>query len=389
MRKKTFRALAFASAAILVATLTQVPSRAASGVQIITPYPSVVTQAGKTVTLNLDVITPTRQRVALSITDVPKGWQATLRGGGFVIKGVFGSPKTKDESPPQVQLEVRVPPDAAQATYKVVVKGTSSGGSSVLPVEVTVSETAAGAVTLVPEFPSQRGAATDTFTFTVTLTNNTPDKTSFSLAASGPEGWDVSAKPSTEQRATTVAVDGGSTATVNVSADPPDTVTAGTYPIKVTATGEGKTAEAALSVDITGSFKLDLNTANERLSAKAVAGKATELAMVIHNTGTADLENVKFTSSPPTKWRVTFRPEEVATVKAGETGKVTALISPSGDAVAGDYSVNITGSAGGATDSAEIRVTVSTSRFAGFVGLLLLVAVVAAVMWVFRRYGRR
>lgn len=389
MRARVARLLVLGGAVAALALTPSIPSWAQRGIQIITPYPAVTTQAGKTVTLNLEVIAASRQRVDLAITETPGGWQATLRGGGFVIRGVFASPKTAQETPPQVQLEVRVPADAQQGTYRVAVRASGAGGTDLLPVDVTVSETAAGAVTLTPEFPSQQGSATDTFNFNVTLNNNTPEKTTFNLSAEGPQGWTISARPSTETRATTVAVEGGANATVTVAADPPDEVVAGTYPIKVRAAGGGNNAEADLSVEITGSFTIELTTDNERLSTDATAGKRTDLILVVRNTGTAALSDVKVTATPPTGWKVDFSPETVETIEPKQEGRVTARITPPGDSVAGDYQINMSAAAGGTTDSADVRVTVKTSLLTGLLGVLLIAAVIFAVLWVFRKYGRR
>jgi uncharacterized membrane protein len=389
MRAKLVRLFVLWGAVAALSFVPSLPSWAQRGIQIVTPYPAVVTQAGKTVTLNLEVITATRQRVDLAITQTPPGWQTTLRGGGFVIRGVFGSPKTEKETPPQVQLEIRVPADAQPNTYRVSVKASGPGGTDVLLVDVTVSEIAAGAVTLTPEFPSQQGSATDSFNFSVTLNNNTPEKTTFNLSAEGPQGWTISARPSTESRATTVAVDGGATATVTVSADPPDEIVAGTYPIKVRAAGGGNNAEADLSVEITGNFQIELSTDNERLSADATAGDRTDLILVVRNTGTGALSEVKMTSTPPTGWKVNFDPETVDKIDAKQEARVTARITPAADSVAGDYQVNMTAAAGATTDNVDVRVTVKTSLLTGLLGVLLLAAVIFAVLWVFRRYGRR
>lgn len=389
MLTKVLRLFVVVAALATVALGPTVPSSAQRVVQIVTPYPAVNTQSGKTVTLNLDVLTPSRLRVDMATTEVPPGWKATLRGGGFVVSAVFGSPKTQNETPPQVQLEIQVPADAQPGTYRVTVRGSGGGATDVLPVDVTVSEQASGAVTLTAEFPSQRAAATDTFTFNVILTNNTPEKTSFNLSTEAPEGWEVTAQPSTESRATTVSVDGGETATISVSANPPDQIPAGTYPLKVKAAGAGNNAEAELTAEITGSFTVELTTPTERLSTDAVAGKRTDLTLEIRNTGASALSNVTLSETAPEGWKVTFEPKSIESIEAGKTAKATARVTPSAESVAGDYVLNLTAAAGSATDSAEFRVTVSTSRLTGLFAILLIAAVVGAVLWVFRRYGRR
>ncbi len=381
----TIRMIALVGACALLGALA-IPVAAAPPVQLITPYPSVSVEAGKSITFNLEVRTPARQRVMLEILQAPAGWQATLRGGGFVIQGVYGAP----EDPPQVQLDVKVPPDAAKGDYQVVARATSGGASDTLALNLRVAEVVAGAVTLTAEFPSLRGPSDTTFRYNVTLTNNTPETTTFNLVARGPEGWNVQARPATQTQAATLKVDGGATGAIEVEADPPQDVSAGTFEIGVRADGgASKQAEAVLTAEITGTAKLTLTTPTERLNAKAVAGRASELALVVRNEGTTALRGVKLSATPPAGWRVTFRPSTVPDIAPNQTGRVTAIITPSGEAVAGDYVVSFTASGELSSSNTDIRVSVSPSRLFGFVGLAIILGAAFVLFWVFRRYGRR
>ncbi|MGH2811494.1 MAG: NEW3 domain-containing protein [Actinomycetota bacterium] len=386
MHSKTLRRVAAAALLGGLLSILAAPSAAQrAGVQVVTAYPAVTVEAGKTVTLDLQVITPSRQRVALAVVEVPQGWNAVLRGGGFVINGVFGAP----EEPPAVQLEIQVPPETPQGDFRVLVQGQAGGVTDVLQVDVKISESAPGAVTLEPDFTTLRGAASDTFNFNVTLTNNTPDETTFNLNSEGPEGWTVSARPSGQEQAATVNVEGGGTATISVSADPPDETTADTYPITVTASGEGKSAEVGLEIEITGNQEMTLTTPDERLNADARAGRATNIALVVRNEGTAPLNGVSVTSTPPTGWRITFNPETVTSIAPKEDARVTARMVPSEDAVAGDYSVTFSASGEGVTSEAEMRITLKASLIGGIIGVVLILAVLGGLYWVFQTYGRR
>lgn len=88
---------------------------------------------------------------------------------------------------------------------------------------------------------------------------------------------------------------------------------------------------------------------------------------------------------------MTFEPERIDRLPPGETANVTARIRPSGNAVAvaGDYDVTLTASSSGTTENLAIRFAVGTSGLFGFFGITIIVLAVAALLWVFRRYGRR
>ena len=64
-------------------------------------------------------------------------------------------------------------------------------------------------------------------------------------------------------------------------------------------------------------------------------------------------------------------------------------MTPSADAIAGDYELALTAKGAEATDSVSIRVTVETSPVWFIVGILLIAAVFGGLFWVFRTYGRR
>jgi uncharacterized membrane protein len=386
VRMRVLRALIAAAIVSGLAVFAAPPSSAQRPLQLVTPYPAVTTQAGKQVTLNIEAITPARARVDLAVVEAPTGWQAVLRGGGFEINSVFGAPT----NPPATQLEVRVPADAAQGGYRVIVRGTSGGATELLQIDIKVSETAAGAVTLASDFPTLRGSGTDNFTFNVTLNNNTPEKTTFNLSAEGPRGWTVNARPSGESQAATVSVDGGGNSTIQVSADPPDDVTADKYPIKVTVAGAGKSANTEVTVEITGNTKVELTTPTGRLNTKARAGAGTNFQLVVKNDGTAPLSGVSLTSSPPTGWRVTFNPRTVRTIDAKKQEVVTARIRPAGNAVAGDYVITFSASGGGSSSTdADVRVTVQPPIWNGILFVIVLLLIAGGVYWVFQKYGRR
>jgi uncharacterized membrane protein len=136
---------------------------------------------------------------------------------------------------------------------------------------------------------------------------------------------------------------------------------------------------------------MTLSTPNDLLSASGSAGGATTQVFEIANTGTAPLTEVTLTATPPTGWDVTFDPASVTSIDPQQTGTVTATITPSSEAVAGDYVVSFSAGAaeGGADASAQIRFTVETSPIWALVGIGIIVLILGGLFYVFRTYGRR
>lgn len=382
---RRFSSTRLSGALIVCLVLAIAGASPASAAEIVTPYPTVRAEAGQTSTFNLQIYSDEREPVELDVTDAPDGWNTTFRGDGQEIEAIYADPGQAVEA----QLDVEVPDDVEPGTYDVTVSADAGSGDDTLDLGLRVVEQTADAFELTTDFETLRGATDDTFRFDLTLSNRSGQEGTFALAAAGPQGWNVSASPSTEQQAATVTVDAGGQSTINVEADPPDGVTAGTYEIGVEATGEGTTLQSALTVEITGTSSMTLSTADERLNASGTAGDTGTVTVTVTNDGNAPLQGVDLSASPPSNWDVTFDPSTFDNIPAGQSAQAIARITPSGDAIAGDYVVTIDASTEGGEDSMELRYTVETSGWWGLVGILVIVAAVGGLFWVYRRYGRR
>ena len=378
-----------AAALALLATLAAGAARpvsAAGGLELTTPYPSIAVQPGSTAKFTLAVTATTAMTVGLTVEGVPDGWTVGLHGGGLDVQSVYvpaGGSAT-------VELDVAVPDNATESKTTLTVAGRAPGASASLPLTVSVAQAAGGTVELTTDIPARQGAADTTFTFTLQLQNATPAQLTFSLQAAGPSGWDVTAQPTGQEQAASFTVDAGASHSIDVKAVPPDGVEAGTFPIVVQAIASGgRTAEAQLAVQITGRVKMSLTTTDGRLNASATAGSSSDLTVVISNDGTSPLTGVNLTATAPSGWEVTFEPATVDAVAPNQTATAVAHIKPSGDAVAGDYQINIKGANDQANGSMDIRVTVEASALWGAVGIILILAAVGGLFWVFQRYGRR
>jgi uncharacterized repeat protein (TIGR01451 family) len=368
--------------------LVGVPTAAAADtVTLSTPYPGVAVAPGTKVSFDISVKTDESARVDLSLKGVPADWTASLFGGGFVVDGV----QTSGTTAATVRLDVTVPATATAATQRIEVAARAGGATDILPLDIRVTPNAAGQVTLTTDFPSLKGPSTNTFTFNLTLHNDTAEDLTFTGVATGPDGWTITTQVSSESQAANALVKAGATTPVTVTAKAPAAIEAGQYPISVDVTSGSRTAHQDLGVEITGSYSMTLSTVDERLNANATAGATTDLTLVVTNTGTAPITGVTLSATPPSGWTVEFDPTTVD-VPANTTGvNVTAHLTPSADAIAGDYvaSFKATAPSNLASASADIRVTVETSLLWGAVGVALIAVVLVGLWLTFRRFGRR
>lgn len=383
-RAQLAAALTFAS--LVLGTLVPTVS-ADDGLEVTTPFPSVAVAPGDDVSFDLTITSTRTAIVGLSLTGVPEGWSASLLGGGNVVEGVSVTPDVDGE----VRLDVDVPAEAAAGSATISVRATGGGATDVLPITIRVDADAAGDIALTTSTPSLTGSTDASFSFSLEFRNDTAQDVTLSVSALGEIGWEVTATLTGEAQAASTVVEAGSTQGVTVAVVAPDDAAAGTYPITVEAQAGERTATAELAVEITGSYSMTLTTPDDRLSASGSAGSPTTLAFEVTNTGTAPLTAVTVAATPPSGWDVTFDPASLAAIAPGDTGTVNATITPSGEAVAGDYVVSFAATAAeeSASGSATVRFTVETSPLWAAVGIGLIVLILAGLFYVFRTYGRR
>ena len=86
---------------------------------------------------------------------------------------------------------------------------------------------------------------------------------------------------------------------------------------------------------------------------------------------------------------MTFSESTVDLLEAGAAKEITAYITADEDALSGDYVVSISAKNSETADTAEFRISVKTDTVWGIVGVVLILAVVGGLGWVFHKYGRR
>ena len=385
MSSRRLRGVLLISAFMLATAPALAPvALAADALTLTTPYPSVTVSPGTRVTFNLSVKTSTSARVDLGLTGVPTSWTAAMHGGGFVV----GAVQTSGTDATEVRLDVDVPA-AATGTTRITVNAQGNGARVELPLDIKAQANVGGEVKVESDYETLRGASDQTFTFNLNVSNQKDEDLTYSATGQGPAGWTVDTKLTGSAQAASATVKAGGTSGVTVTVTPADNADANKYPITIATTVGTEQFTTDLNVEITGSYKLTLSTPSQTLSTHGTAGTATTQQFTITNTGTAPVTKVTMSATAPTNWKVDFSPTTTDTIAPNDVVTITATITPSGDAIAGDYEVPFSVKATEASANATVRFTVEASILGAIVGAALIVAAVGGLYWVFRRYGRR
>ena len=390
------RFLMAAFAAVMMALIMFWGSRttvhAAGGLSLSTEYPGVTITPGETlnITLTLTNTSGSPVNADVAIASLPDGWEGYLQGGDYEVNEVHVGTASEGT---QLTLHLTVPDALEEGTYTVQVDAdVNEEIYDSLTLSFEVNEVNAGAGSFTTEYPEQEGTAGTTFSFSTTLINNGLSTESYSLSSSAPSGWQVSFVPSDESTSVaSIEVESSTSQGLTVEVVPPEGVEAGEYDISCSAVSASETLTTDLKVVITGTYGISLSTPDGRLSFDSQANKDTDVTLTVTNTGNEELQNVTLTSSLPSGWEVTYAVEDgiIDSVAAGSSAQVVATVTPSSEAITGDYVATFTAETDEATSSAEFRVSVKTSTLWGFVAVLIILCVAAGLVYVFRKYGRR
>jgi len=363
-------------------------ANAPKGLWLITDYPATTARAGETTTVRIKIqntgLAP--ERVALTVSGVPAGWKTELVGGGSLVRAAM--PGTNDSV--SLELRILVPASETGGSRTLTVEAKGANVSATLPIEVALGTELPAKLEIKPKLPSLRGTVRSNFDYEFSVKNDSGKNVVVSLASQAPRNFQTSFTESFgSQEISSIPVDAGQSKDLKFKVKLPSDATAGEYALAVAATADGVSAQIPLKLEATGQAKLRVSAKDERLSAQAEAGVATQLDVIVSNEGSAPADDVELSATPPSGWKVEFDQKKIDRIAPGEKKQVVALLTPAQKAIAGDYMSPIRVSAGGETTQADFRIGVTTSTLWGIFGVGVIAIALLVLIGAVVRFGRR
>jgi len=135
--------------------------------------------------------------------------------------------------------------------------------------------------------------------------------------------------------------------------------------------------------------KLELLTSEGRLNTEVRSGKENIYILILKNTGTAPVEDIKLSSSgEPEGWQVELE-DNIDVLSVGEELEVEVTIIPPERTIAGNYNIRFNVSSEDGNDSLELRTMVNTPLIWKIIGIGLIVLVIAGIAIIFERLGSK
>ncbi|MFZ2286092.1 MAG: NEW3 domain-containing protein [Bacteroidales bacterium] len=348
-----------------------------------TPFTKISIPPGEAIDYAIDVINNGNklETIDLVVTNLPSSWNYALKSGAWNIRQVSVLPGEKKS----ISLRVEVPFRVNKGNYRFYV---SAGSDRSLPLTVNISEQGTFKTEFITRQANMEGHSGSAFTYSAELRNRTAEKLTYALQGEVPKGWTLTFSANGKQ-VTSVEVEPNATIGVGIEVKPSEQVEEGRYAIPIRAMAGSSSGDLALEAVITGSFKIELTTPTGLLSTNITAGEEKKIDLVVKNTGSSILSGVKMSSSAPVNWQVTFDPKEIETILAGREVTVTATVKADKRAIPGDYMTNFEARTPDASSKASFRMSVRTPVLWGWIGILIILAGIGAVWYLFRKYGRR
>jgi uncharacterized membrane protein len=357
-------------------------------------YPRVEVVEGEDVDLNLVVRNDGRQgeTIDLFITSVPKGWKAWFKTYSFKIGGVYvESNSTKD-----VSLEAEPDKGVGPGRYRFPIIAKTTDGRLVSSSELIITVAGkkemkkAGGINISTSYPVLKGPTDGKFEFSIDVENKTDKDAIFNLSYDAPKDWEINFKPSYEDKYfSSLRIKKDQSKSLAVEVKPYVLAEPGLYPIKVKISSDKAQGEVVLKVNLTGTYRVDVGTADGLLSLDAYQGKSANRSFYVRNSGSATQTDIKFISFKPENWKVTFTPDKIDSLAPGGLKQVEMTITPADKALVGDYSVAVNVNGEKISKNLEFRVTVKASTAWGWIGMIIILMVLAGLVFLFVRMGRR
>jgi uncharacterized membrane protein len=224
----------------------------------------------------------------------------------------------------------------------------------------------------------------------------------FDLTAIGPADWTTSITPSYPRDKQILDIrmeppaedETVSTEMIVVTVTPASWLTPelGEYPITVTASSGELSSTIELKAVVTSvpaSYSIYLTTPDGVLSTDAQAGEDNYFTIAVANGGTGNVDSISLSTNKPRGWTVELTPTNISSITAGNFQTVEMNIKPPTDAIAGDYELIVRATGTQATDDVTIRVTVKSPAVWGWIGVGIIVLVIAGLAVIFIRFSRR
>jgi len=344
----------------------------------------------------------------VKITETHKGEKGTLAltvtdKDGDSIKGatvnVYNGNKFVDYAKTTVEGKIELELEKGEYTAEIVKEGYHAKETEYFKIRIG-GTTDTGIISLEQkEFyaevssksPSKTAMVGENPLYQVKIKNSGKADDTYGLDIEGlPEDWYCRCKETEEGKEdiSELFVGSGEEKTLYLEFVPPYDVEIGEYNFTSLIQSSTGQYELELTLKVRGSYEMRLYS--RRLSYEVKRGERASIELTASNAGKGGtITNIKPEISAPEGWTATINPKEVTSLKPGESETFTMKITPPGDITPSDYKVTVKIKSDQLEEEEDFRIIVEESSNVALYGTVIIVIVILALAFMFRKYGRR
>jgi uncharacterized membrane protein len=228
--------------------------------------------------------------------------------------------------------------------------------------------------------------------YSFTVENRGKSDDTYKLSVEGaPAGWYFRFRETSGQEIdlSDVFIESGDSEELTLEAIPPHGVDTGTYNFTMVVDSSQSVYTENLTEIIRGDYELNVY-ADQYQYDYYKGGSPLTFDLTLTNDGTAGtLTNVAVAVSAPDGWNVDVDPETIAGIQSGQAETVALRVVPPADISASEYKISVDITSDQTEASDDFRIDVHEQSFIGIIGIVLIVALGAGVLLMFRKYNRR
>lgn len=186
-----------------------------------------------------------------------------------------------------------------------------------------------------------------------------------------------------------IFLEGGESKDIRLELILSPTTKLGKYEFEVCAVGQYKTCKN-LTLNLQGEYRVAFEPEGGRYLFVMEVGEVRSINAVIRNIGRgATLTNVNISAEAPRGWKVDIYPSSVPAIEPYERVPVKITVNVPPDTIPSEYKLKVDIMSDQIKSTEELRIIVKEKSYAAVIGAAIIIAAIAGVLLIIRKFGRR
>lgn len=379
---------------------------------IYSQFSNLVLEEGQSVDLDIKLINQGKQpeEILVDLIAAPEAedWEVLLRNEswkGFEVRQINLLPDEPDNSR-TLNLHIEAPKEIGeeQKGYTFTIKAETKDGKLIRSLDITVAaiskieeekEEETDEIILNTKYPAVETPSGKAMKYEIEVKNQTDEDQVMDFAAELPQGWRASISPRYREDETisAIKINKSGTETILLIVTPPFTTEKDEYELKFIARAGELEKSLPLKAIVTGTYTMNVGTETGNLKLNTISGEEKDFLFYLWNEGSASIDNIAFFSTAPQGWEVKFNPDKMAELpsiaQTQQPEKITMTVKVPQNTVPGDYIVTVNATGTQDQKKIEFRTTVQVPTKWGWVGVLIIIAILAILLAISLKLRRR